>query len=139
MALSFTTPHATPLSILRASSVAVTAAEREVKALPRLHASLANNPKQSGLGPEACVGADASSAPQDRAIVLQTPLASRGARGGGGKGPELSLDGLLRPDMLAKLMPFQKQGVLFSLKVGGRVLIGDEMGLGKTVQVPYHQ
>lgn len=31
-------------------------------------------------------------------------------------------------------MEFQREGVKFALKHGGRVLIGDEMGLGKTVQ-----
>lgn len=33
-----------------------------------------------------------------------------------------------------KLMPFQREGVRFVLKHGGRALLGDEMGLGKTVQ-----
>ncbi|WIA22000.1 hypothetical protein OEZ85_004354 [Tetradesmus obliquus] len=33
-----------------------------------------------------------------------------------------------------RMMPFQRQGVQFGLRVGGRLLIGDEMGLGKTVQ-----
>ncbi|EKX39033.1 hypothetical protein GUITHDRAFT_76774, partial [Guillardia theta CCMP2712] len=33
-----------------------------------------------------------------------------------------------------KLLPFQREGVLFGLAREGRVLIGDEMGLGKTVQ-----
>eukprot|EP00960_Hanusia_phi_P032149 749710-Hanusia_phi.AAC.2 len=33
-----------------------------------------------------------------------------------------------------KLLPFQRDGVLFGLAREGRVLIGDEMGLGKTVQ-----
>lgn len=35
----------------------------------------------------------------------------------------------------ARMMPFQREGVRFGLKAGGRLLIGDEMGLGKTVQV----
>ncbi len=35
----------------------------------------------------------------------------------------------------ARLMAFQREGVRFALRHGGRVLIGDEMGLGKTVQV----
>ena len=33
-----------------------------------------------------------------------------------------------------RMMPFQREGVKFGLRAGGRVLIGDEMGLGKTVQ-----
>ena len=32
------------------------------------------------------------------------------------------------------LMPFQKEGVLFGVRQGGRALIADEMGVGKTVQ-----
>lgn len=34
----------------------------------------------------------------------------------------------------ARLMAFQREGVRFALRRGGRALIGDEMGLGKTVQ-----
>jgi SWI/SNF-related matrix-associated actin-dependent regulator 1 of chromatin subfamily A len=33
------------------------------------------------------------------------------------------------------MFPFQREGVKYGLKRGGRVLLGDEMGLGKTVQV----
>lgn len=33
-----------------------------------------------------------------------------------------------------RMRPFQREGVQFGLRAGGRVLIGDEMGLGKTVQ-----
>ncbi len=40
----------------------------------------------------------------------------------------------LPPDLLAALMPFQRDGVKFAVKHGGRALIGDEMGLGKTLQ-----
>jgi hypothetical protein len=36
----------------------------------------------------------------------------------------------------SSMMAFQREGVKFALRTGGRVLIGDEMGLGKTVQVP---
>ncbi|XP_071705443.1 uncharacterized protein [Rutidosis leptorrhynchoides] len=34
----------------------------------------------------------------------------------------------------SKLLPFQREGVRFILKHGGRVLLADEMGLGKTLQ-----
>ncbi|XP_031285770.1 SWI/SNF-related matrix-associated actin-dependent regulator of chromatin subfamily A-like protein 1 isoform X1 [Pistacia vera] len=34
----------------------------------------------------------------------------------------------------SKLLPFQRDGVRFALKHGGRVLLADEMGLGKTIQ-----
>ncbi|PRW20657.1 SWI SNF-related matrix-associated actin-dependent regulator of chromatin subfamily A 1 isoform X1 [Chlorella sorokiniana] len=40
----------------------------------------------------------------------------------------------LPKDLEQQLMPFQREGVKFALRRGGRVLIGDEMGLGKTVQ-----
>jgi len=39
------------------------------------------------------------------------------------------------PERLERaLMAFQREGVRFALRRGGRALIGDEMGLGKTVQ-----
>lgn len=37
-------------------------------------------------------------------------------------------------DLEAVLLPFQREGVLFGLRRGGRVLIADEMGVGKTLQ-----
>jgi len=43
----------------------------------------------------------------------------------------------LRPveaHLLDQLMPFQREGVLYGVSRGGRVLIADDMGLGKTVQ-----
>ncbi|XP_071788740.1 DNA annealing helicase and endonuclease ZRANB3-like [Asterias amurensis] len=33
-----------------------------------------------------------------------------------------------------KLLPFQKEGILYALQRNGRCLFGDEMGLGKTIQ-----
>ena len=42
--------------------------------------------------------------------------------------------GHIPPEMEAKLMPFQRDGIKFILRRGGRALLGDEMGLGKTVQ-----
>jgi SWI/SNF-related matrix-associated actin-dependent regulator 1 of chromatin subfamily A len=38
-------------------------------------------------------------------------------------------------ELESQLLPFQREGVRFALKRGGRVLIADEMGLGKTLQV----
>lgn len=37
-------------------------------------------------------------------------------------------------ELFQTLLPFQKTGVLFSIKQQGKVLICDEMGLGKTIQ-----
>eukprot|EP00850_Spirogloea_muscicola_P002849 SM000011S19027 [mRNA] locus=s11:399749:406722:- [translate_table: standard] len=37
--------------------------------------------------------------------------------------------------LLGALMPFQREGVLFGLRRGGRCLIADDMGVGKTIQV----
>ncbi|XP_005390819.1 PREDICTED: DNA annealing helicase and endonuclease ZRANB3 isoform X3 [Chinchilla lanigera] len=34
----------------------------------------------------------------------------------------------------AKLLPFQKEGIIFALRRDGRCMIADEMGLGKTIQ-----
>ncbi|KAM6178321.1 LOW QUALITY PROTEIN: DNA annealing helicase and endonuclease ZRANB3 [Rhynchocyon petersi] len=49
------------------------------------------------------------------------------------KESEKQLDYL--PDKLrAKLLPFQKEGVMFALKRDGRCMVADEMGLGKTIQ-----
>ena len=41
----------------------------------------------------------------------------------------------LPPKLLNSLMPFQKEGVSFLVRHGGRALVADEMGLGKTLQV----
>ena len=40
----------------------------------------------------------------------------------------------LPPALDKALMPFQRAGVAFAVRRGGRVLIGDDMGLGKTIQ-----
>ena len=40
----------------------------------------------------------------------------------------------VEPNLLAQLLPYQKEGVQYGVSRGGRVLIGDDMGLGKTVQ-----
>lgn len=42
--------------------------------------------------------------------------------------------GIEVPGLKKQLFPFQKQGVAFIEKRGGRALIADEMGLGKTIQ-----
>uniref|UniRef100_A0A8C1TNL5 Zinc finger, RAN-binding domain containing 3 n=1 Tax=Cyprinus carpio TaxID=7962 RepID=A0A8C1TNL5_CYPCA len=41
---------------------------------------------------------------------------------------------LLPQKLREKLMPFQREGVLFALSRDGRCMIADEMGLGKTIQ-----
>uniref|UniRef100_A0A8C2HG78 Zinc finger, RAN-binding domain containing 3 n=1 Tax=Cyprinus carpio TaxID=7962 RepID=A0A8C2HG78_CYPCA len=41
---------------------------------------------------------------------------------------------LLPQKLREKLMPFQREGILFALSMDGRCMIGDEMGLGKTIQ-----
>jgi SNF2 family DNA or RNA helicase len=49
--------------------------------------------------------------------------------------PPVAPEGAEQADSLAdRLRPFQREGVKFGLRAGGRLLIGDEMGLGKTVQ-----
>lgn len=40
----------------------------------------------------------------------------------------------IQPDLVHKLLEFQKEGVCFAIDKGGRALIADEMGLGKTYQ-----
>lgn len=42
--------------------------------------------------------------------------------------------GYIPTSLEEKLMEFQREGVKFVLRHGGRALLGDEMGLGKTVQ-----
>jgi len=63
-------------------------------------------------------------------VVRERESAARG----GSEAPH-SLEALLPAPLLAKLMPFQLEGVQFALRSGGRALFGDQMGLGKTVQV----
>lgn len=41
---------------------------------------------------------------------------------------------LIPSELESCLFPFQREGVEFGLRVGGRVILGDEMGLGKTLQ-----
>ncbi|GAB4813573.1 hypothetical protein N2152v2_000619 [Parachlorella kessleri] len=42
--------------------------------------------------------------------------------------------GRLPPFLEAALMPFQREGVRFGLRCGGKCMLADEMGVGKTVQ-----
>jgi len=56
------------------------------------------------------------------------------ARTGGETRTDADLSRMLPDKLCNALMPFQREGVLFALSHGGKVLIGDEMGLGKTIQ-----
>ncbi|EDW11434.1 SWI/SNF-related matrix-associated actin-dependent regulator of chromatin subfamily A-like protein 1 [Drosophila mojavensis] len=47
---------------------------------------------------------------------------------------ERSVLASIEPKLAEKLMPFQEEGVCFSIAQQGRVMICDEMGLGKTYQ-----
>lgn len=42
--------------------------------------------------------------------------------------------GAMPAALAATLLPFQREGVRYALRRGGRALIADEMGVGKTVQ-----
>uniref|UniRef100_A0A8R1DIZ3 SWI/SNF-related matrix-associated actin-dependent regulator of chromatin subfamily A-like protein 1 n=1 Tax=Caenorhabditis japonica TaxID=281687 RepID=A0A8R1DIZ3_CAEJA len=44
------------------------------------------------------------------------------------------LSAVMDPELIARLFPYQKEGVRFALERDGRVLLADEMGLGKSVQ-----
>mmetsp|Transcript_40126 Transcript_40126/g.67194 ORF Transcript_40126/g.67194 Transcript_40126/m.67194 type:complete len:423 (-) Transcript_40126:1467-2735(-) len=46
----------------------------------------------------------------------------------------VDLDKALPHELGNRLLKFQREGVTFALKCGGRCMIADEMGLGKTVQ-----
>lgn len=41
---------------------------------------------------------------------------------------------LMPPNLMEALLPFQRSGVEFAIKRGGKALICDDMGLGKTIQ-----
>lgn len=41
---------------------------------------------------------------------------------------------IIEKKLFDSLMPFQKDGVIFSIKQNGRILLADDMGLGKTIQ-----
>ncbi|KAJ7345934.1 hypothetical protein JRQ81_001884 [Phrynocephalus forsythii] len=47
--------------------------------------------------------------------------------------PEADLSGV-DPQVVARLMPFQREGVNFAISKEGRLLLADDMGLGKTIQ-----
>ena len=63
-----------------------------------------------------------------------------GGRGNGGmtdRPPPTAVEeayGRVPLDLREALFPFQREGVMYGLARGGRVLIGDQMGLGKTLQ-----
>ncbi|XP_055917964.1 SWI/SNF-related matrix-associated actin-dependent regulator of chromatin subfamily A-like protein 1 [Eupeodes corollae] len=62
--------------------------------------------------------------PKNILKLCQTPV----------KEPDPSCLASIEPTLVEKLLPFQKEGVVFGISKHGRVMIGDEMGLGKTYQ-----
>ena len=63
---------------------------------------------------------------EQAALAYRPPLSEAEA--------EVAIGSALRPELLDALFPFQREGVAFAVRHGGRCLIADEMGLGKTVQ-----
>jgi len=63
----------------------------------------------------------------------QPPSAENGLRPAPNPG-EIACSSPLPRALDKALMPFQRAGVAFAVRRGGRVLIGDDMGLGKTIQ-----
>ena len=61
-------------------------------------------------------------------------VAARILRAAAGARDDSALYGRIPERLERALMAFQREGVRFALRRGGRALIGDEMGLGKTVQ-----
>ncbi|CAM9872577.1 unnamed protein product [Discosporangium mesarthrocarpum] len=81
--------------------------------------------------------------PVPRAAIAAATLAvgpswNSDAKKEGGEGKDTNPVGLCEKKvpkcMLDTLAPFQKEGVEFVLRKGGRAMIADEMGLGKTIQ-----
>ena len=62
----------------------------------------------------------------ERALKYAPPLTRAAA--------EAALAAALPPPLIDSLMGFQREGVVYALRHGGRCLIADEMGLGKTLQ-----
>ena len=72
-----------------------------------------------------------------RCASQATPLPGRaeedGLRPWANPGP-IESPSPLPPALDKALMPFQRAGVAFAVRRGGRLLLGDDMGLGKTIQ-----
>ena len=82
--------------------------------------------------------ADAESALRSAGVRLQVeplpPVPLRLLQAAAALPDDSHLYDALPPRLESALMPFQREGVRFVLRHGGRALVGDEMGLGKTVQ-----
>lgn len=50
------------------------------------------------------------------------------------KATPTDLSQVMDPELIQRLFPYQKEGVIFALERNGRILLADEMGLGKSVQ-----
>ena len=70
-----------------------------------------------------------------------SPSTTKGSTKGASYVPSMSKEeavdkvaSMIQPETLSRLFDFQKEGVTFIVRNGGRVLLADEPGLGKTVQ-----
>ena len=85
---------------------------------------------------EAAASASANNNNCNFRLVLEPlpDVAARILRAAAGARDDSELYGRIPERVESRMMPFQREGVRFALRRGGRALIGDEMGLGKTVQ-----
>ena len=100
---------------------------RDAEAETRLEASRASRERADSI--EECLTEDARRRPSPdddaRRVCSVADLASAEVD---------RLYAKIPRDVREAMFPFQREGVRFALRRGGRCLIGDQMGLGKTVQ-----
>ena len=139
--LSETAPHSVGASRERASSTR----RAESTAFPRATED-ARRPGALGSAPERASNANDEERPFGSCAQTSHHLTSRETHSCvSPKKTRLSVEELasaevdrlyakIPEDVRDAMFPFQREGVRFALRRGGRCLIGDQMGLGKTVQ-----